>query len=240
MNAMKKTVLATAILLSMGATAAEAAATNFTFAGSFLMYDGTDPANSAMFNSSSAYVGPLGSGSFLNYTSPTGIMNNGNGAAGDPISGTMSVDMNPMSPTAGQGTATMVGTPFFGDSWSATNVAFTGIGPGLEHVTMLFNWGAPAAVATFNGEPTMGDCGMINCNIHVAVDFQMYPTANPLVYGFYTTGSWMVDGPFAGAQPTFSGYATVQMPTQAPIPAAAWLLGSGLLGLVGVARRKAA
>lgn len=38
----------------------------------------------------------------------------------------------------------------------------------------------------------------------------------------------------------FSGNADGQVPPQAvvPVPAAAWLLGSGLLGMVGVARRK--
>lgn len=33
---------------------------------------------------------------------------------------------------------------------------------------------------------------------------------------------------------------TVTQVSSVPVPAAAWLLGSGLLGLVGVARRKAA
>lgn len=243
MNAMKKTMLATAVLMSLGATAAEAAVTNFTYTGSFVMYDGTDPANMAQFDYTGSnnpltissgpnpsynpnygqYVGPMGSGSF----SGGNIMSNGNGAAGDPISGTMSIDMG-----TGAGTATMTGTPFFGSSWSANNVVFSaGAGAGQEHATMLFNWGAV---------DTSTACGLANCGIHVAVDFQMYPTANPMQYGFYTIGSYMFDGPFVGAQPTFSGLATVVMPAAVPVPAAAWLLGSGLLGLVGVARRKAA
>jgi hypothetical protein len=47
-------------------------------------------------------------------------------------------------------------------------------------------------------------------------------------------GAKMVDGPFAGASANFSnGPAYV-----VPVPAAAWLFGSGLLGLVGVARRR--
>lgn len=40
-------------------------------------------------------------------------------------------------------------------------------------------------------------------------------------------------GPFPGQAPTFQG-------TVVPVPAAAWLFGSGLLGLVGIARRKKA
>jgi hypothetical protein len=58
-------------------------------------------------------------------------------------------------------------------------------------------------------------------------------------YTMATVTSDMPGGPFAGFQPTFNGTATVNMGT-IPVPAAAWLLGSGLLGLVGVARRKAA
>ena len=47
----------------------------------------------------------------------------------------------------------------------------------------------------------------------------------------YTLGSTvLIDGGIASVQ----SYA----PTIVPVPAAAWLLGSGLLGLVGVARRK--
>lgn len=242
MNAMKKTVLATAVLMSMGAGAAQATMTNLNYSGSFLMYDGTDPANLAQFDYTGSPIaltsssgpnpsynphygqwnGPKGSGSYAGGN----IMNNGNGAAGDPISGVMSVDF-----MTGAGTATMTGTPFFGSSWTANNVVFTaGMGPGLEVATMLFNWGAPAATS----------CGLTNCDIHVEVEFQLYPTA-PGVFGFYTTKSYMFDGPFVGAQATFSGTAVVQAPpATVPVPAAAWLLGSGLLGLVGVARRKAA
>ena len=39
-------------------------------------------------------------------------------------------------------------------------------------------------------------------------------------------------GPFPFQEPAFNGYEIV------PIPAAVWLMGSGLLGLVGVARRR--
>lgn len=49
-------------------------------------------------------------------------------------------------------------------------------------------------------------------------------------------GSLFIDGPFNG---TNSANFNVQG-VSVPVPAAAWLLGSGLLGLVGVARRKSA
>lgn len=221
MITMKKTAIAAALGFAMISGAAQAAVTNFSFTGSFLMYDGTDPDNAAQFDSAYNYVGPLGNGTF----DEGGIMDNGNGMAGDPISGNMSIDM-----MTGAGTATMTGQPFFGSTWTANSIVFTGVGPGLEHVSMLFNWGDPDGSTS---------CGLTNCDIVVDAEFQMYPLATPGQYGFYTTASWMLGGPFAGAQPTFSGTATV-VPSAVPVPAAAWLLGSGLLGLVGVARRKAA
>ena len=70
MNAIKKTVLAAAVLMSMGAGAAQAAVTNFDFVGSFVMFDGSDPT----------------------FTDPYAVVDNGNGIAGDPVVGTMSID----------------------------------------------------------------------------------------------------------------------------------------------------
>jgi hypothetical protein len=59
-------------------------------------------------------------------------------------------------------------------------------------------------------------------------------------------GSPMVAGPFGGFNANFDIQSmtvtsiTPDPVAAVPVPAAAWLLGSGLLGLVGVARRKAA
>lgn len=47
-------------------------------------------------------------------------------------------------------------------------------------------------------------------------------------------GSPMIAGPFTGYNATFD----MTSMTVVPVPAAAWLLGSGLLGLIGIARRK--
>ena len=46
-------------------------------------------------------------------------------------------------------------------------------------------------------------------------------------------GSSMIDGPFKGFNAAFN-----IRPQVVPVPAAAWLMGSGLLGLIGIARRK--
>jgi hypothetical protein len=58
----------------------------------------------------------------------------------------------------------------------------------------------------------------------------------------FVAGSPMVDGPFTGLNVNFdigSGNSlTVLSVSNVPIPGAIWLFGSGLLGLVGIARRK--
>ena len=57
------------------------------------------------------------------------------------------------------------------------------------------------------------------------------------------SGSPMIDGPFPGMNVNFdigSGNSlTVESVSAVPVPAAVWLFGSGLLALVGTARRKA-
>lgn len=140
------------------------------------------------------------------------------------VTGTMSMDMG-----TGMGNAA-ISSPntFYGALWTAHNITLQATGPGTVVANMLFDW---------NG----------NNNIGVTVGFSMTPTAwvtSPYVdayqFSITTTSSDMPGGPFAGFKPTFGGTATVtSVDTGAvPVPAAAWLLGSGLLGLVGIGRRK--
>ena len=52
----------------------------------------------------------------------------------------------------------------------------------------------------------------------------------------------MATGPFVGSQPGFNGITADDFPVSGssavPVPSAIWLMGSGLLGLAGLARRK--
>ena len=51
------------------------------------------------------------------------------------------------------------------------------------------------------------------------------------------TGTPMQTPPFAGQAPAFNGV-VASSSAAVPVPAAAWLMGSGLVGLAGVARRR--
>ena len=108
-------------------------------------------------------------------------------------------------------------TAFFGFNWTAHDSTCSAGGIGDTICDHPFDWGATA-------------------NIPVVVHWDT--TTTPLVWDGTLDGdangipgTAMTAGPFAGFEPTFTLQAV-------PIPAAVWLFGSGLLGLVGVARRR--
>ena len=108
-------------------------------------------------------------------------------------------------------------TPFFAQLWTAHDSTCGAGGVGDIVCDMPFDWS-------------------VNTNIPVVVHFDT--TTTPLVWDGTLDGdadgipgTAMTAGPFAGFSPTFTL-------TAVPIPAAVWLFGSGLLGLVGVARRR--
>lgn len=132
--------------------------------------------------------------------------------------------------------------PFFFNHWTATQEAWfdthsstlTWSGDGYDgaytfsysfHLTgnqvavgTFFDWNASTATATL----IIFDC--------------------PVSGGGACTGHSLpwTTGPFIGQQPGFNGVTSDDFPVSGsiPVPAAAWLMGSGLLGLIGFARRK--
>lgn len=86
----------------------------------------------------------------------------------------------------------------------------------------------------FNGLGTVGS-SMGFYNFFASQD----PNDSPYFVGQYSTlpGTWSLT--YVGGQASLA-YTGGGAPPAVPVPAAIWLLGSGLLGLVGIGRRKAA
>jgi len=109
---------------------------------------------------------------------------------------------------------------FFASVWTAHNVTFSdngaSYGPtgGAGTVNMLFDWS-------------------VNANIPVTSDWDVTATGNTAVVTVNAVTITAGSPAFPGFHPAFSGSLT-----KVPVPAAVWLMGSGLLGLVGVARRR--
>lgn len=97
------------------------------------------------------------------------------------------------------------------------------VGPAVVPITNI-----PVAAVTFSGgNPTGGV-------LEVLAFSPTFQASVPIAFDL-TAGTFFADGGFLGtASGTF-----VAIPGEVPLPAAAWLFGSALFGLAGVARRKA-
>ena len=107
--------------------------------------------------------------------------------------------------------------------------------PGMFGVETYFDWSVNidipvlAVLQVTSGNPMTGPATVVSVDTDAAADTLAGRTGTP--------GTAMLVGPFPGQTPSFAG---TMVPVPVPVPAAVWLFGSGLLGLVGVARRKKA
>ena len=113
-------------------------------------------------------------------------------------------------------------TAFYGSVWTAFNVTVTDTGTSYGPASagaqnMTFSWSA-------------------NPTIPVTSDWDVTATGDTAVVTVNAATILATSSAFPGFQPQFSG--TLTQVAAVPVPAAAWLMGSGLLGLVGVARRR--
>lgn len=158
-------------------------------------------------------------------------------------------------------------TPFFGINWFAHDVAIYGPGtytiysncapgspgcgvgsaynftvaPDQLGVHMLFNWGPNLNIDVVNiwdqnqvfGPSSMYTGGATTSDPWSGDDANVWEGMSRDWDGNGINGAAMIDGPFQGFNANFN-----VMLHPVPVPAAAWLLGSGLIGLFGVSRRK--
>ena len=180
-----KTLLATAITLTLGTGAAQAV----TWTGTFSMYG---PAGTLM-HVDTAVTGE----ELVSLSSPTPFFSFVWTAHDLTIygEGTYSIDT------------------FEGDVYTVDVAA----GQIMGHV--LFDWQSTA------------DIDIVNVWDVTVVDGQRYYTSTDWD-GDGILGGKMIDGAFPGFSANFD------MVSSVPVPAAVWLFGSGLLGLMGVAHRK--
>lgn len=108
------------------------------------------------------------------------------------------------------------------------------LGPGGFAAHVFFDWSVNpdipvlAALQITSGNPFTGPATVVSIDTDAAADTAAGRPDTP--------GTAMLTPPFPGQTPAFGGIITPVSPI--PVPAAVWLFGSGLLGLVGVARRR--
>ena len=133
----------------------------------------------------------------------------GGGAVGVPSSDTWTWDFD-----AGSLTITNTAT-FYGSVWTAAGVTFTDTGTSYDG-NMTFSWSANPSIPVFS-----------------SWDVDDGGTAGTATVTVNSATILATSSAFPGFHPFFAGSLT-----QVPVPAAVWLMGSGLIGLVGVARRR--
>ena len=138
--------------------------------------------------------------------------------------------------SAGTGTFTSTGT-FFGQPWTAQAMSFFSS-------TGANTWAgtAPAGAYSYNfsltgSQVAWGTLFDWNSNPLIPVLNIMTCTSFSTGGSCTGTGTPMQTPPFSGQAPAFNGVVTSASVSAIPVPAAAWLFGSGLVGLAGVARR---
>lgn len=272
MNPMiKKSLIASSIVLAFGAPAAQAAlVTNLYGAFDF----STDRANFTMLDAGGYTVGG---------TNDVAMTWDGNGY-------TSSSDYT--GPGSGSNVTASSTTGFFGHTWTAHDIqvftpgsysfdvtlgggaAETGflnvtVGAGQIGMHMLFDWNTAQNIDVFVvanpgsmfGPGIARSSNISGCDSTASATTQNCLWDGPGYVGGLATNKpagstvWMLasadgngdgvmgipmptGGPFQNFNANFNANMTATPDAVIPVPAAVWLFGSGLLGLVGIARRK--
>ena len=195
---------------------------------------------------SGAYAAPVATGGTFQMDVNDGLDQGFVEGAGSPVN-TDTALTGFVDETAGTWGVASTNT-FFGFTWTASNGKLvTGAGDyALDTVTGTVSAGTPDPVGTADG--------VINFTIGAGqiagvIDFAWQTSSGIRVVNVwdinadgslsYAAVPGMENGPFPGYNAGFE-LTGAGLVSPVPVPAAVWLFGSGLLGLVGVARRKKA
>ena len=215
---MKKTAIASALILGLGVSAAQAVSmTGATF-------DMATPGGN-FFAPDTAVTGSIGGGTWsVASTAPFfGVVWTAHdGTTYGP--GTYDVLTTNGSGAVGP-SGTVAGCTGNGSNAACYEGIVVGAGQVMGHI--LFDWGTSLDIDVVNVWNVSG------AGVYSSQDVQLAHPASESLDGI--PGLSMIDGPFGGYNANFNFTAA---PAAIPVPAAVWLFGSGLLGLVGVARRK--
>jgi len=252
---MKKTLLSTAVLMAMGIGNANAA--TFDFVGTFTFIDAAGNAAPPDTTVTGTFTLPDATNAFLGAGSFTAPDFNGEPWVAD-VDHMYFYDTNgPASQAVTWNWDSQVWTstvPFseqfrckVGDQLSDTCDGWTTTPPaaGYTLAGTVPNAGGYTITMTQANQFVAGTFfdWSVNLDIGVVASLQI-DSMTP--EGVMTVSSWdgdgdgrpgvaMNNGPFPGQTPSFQGVLT---PQAVPVPAAVWLFGSGLIGLVSVARRR--
>lgn len=150
------------------------------------------------------------------------------------------------APTAGDSGDVTAPWGFFGNTGTdyLTSPVSGDTTNGLDMSGWTVTWAGIPAIPMGAGSWTVGNCGILGCDNAAmgegTAEFNWSGTYGDS-YTLNYAGTVPQGDPsgFGGVQYFLHLEGTVEQASVVPVPAAVWLFGSGLLGLVGVARRRA-
>ncbi len=247
---MKKQILSAAILATLGMVAANSAVAATLAAGDVLTITPATLSTTTGYVTGGSYFGMDTNGNgIINASEKDGLSQGVQGLVIGSAQNMGGYNTHSGIPSTVSGDSSNINAPwaFFGNTGkNYTTSAITG---GTTHGLTMGGWtvswngiaaipmGAGAwgtgysnGIANFTWNGAIG--GAYTLNYHGTVPLNDPSGFGGVKYALFFTGT-VTAGPAATAVPNLG-------PAPVPVPAAAWLFGSGMLGLVGVARRKKA
>ena len=188
-------------------------------------FDTVSGAGSASINAFSFFGGGLASATTVSFQA----IGNGSGGPGTLVAGTMGFNWN--------GNTAIPVTAIFDAAGFFANVPAPG-------TTATIGTGCTGCATSSTANASVGSPASIGAVPMAMTTFNTTGTTLSTLFPLVTdgiSGSPMTTAPFPGFNANFdftSITATTAAVSAVPVPAAVWLFGSGLMGLVGVARRR--